>query len=165
MKVIYRKTNKMTGLCIILIVILFQILMGCASQKVQSKNIPVSQIVDNIKKDADISKMKEGSTSRFKKLYDITSDQIEDFALFTAPTNIEADELAIIKLKTPGDAKKIKDKILKRLDKHSENFKNYLPEQEYLIEKNIIDIKGKYLLFVISKDAEKISKKFEESFR
>ena len=108
--------------------------------------------------------MRTGNMEKLKKLYDVEEDEVEEFLLYTAPTNIKADELAIIKVKKSESIENIKHNISKRVKKKGNSFKDYLPEEYYLIENHILTTKGNYIFFVISDKAEDIENAFNESF-
>lgn len=114
------------------------LLSSCSSSKEGGKQPSIQNIVEEINNKVDISTMKEGDNDKLQKLYDIDDDKLEDFVLYTAPTNIEADEILILKVKDEKDLNNIKDKISKRVEEQSDSFKDYLPDEYYLIEKHIL---------------------------
>lgn len=135
--------------------------IGCGSKKTAS-SVTLKQIDDKVKAVTDVSNMKVGDAAKLKKLYDIDASQVEDFVLYTAPINIKADEIAILKVKDSNEVQSIKDKISKRIEKQSESFKSYLPDEYSLVEKNVLKSKGKFVIFAVSKDSEKIESEFDK---
>lgn len=152
------------------IILIFCMLMviigvtGCTGGKSTSL-VTAAQISDKIKSAADISDMKEANAAKLKKFYDIDDSKLDGFILYTAPTNIRADEIAIFKVKNTDDVDEIKGKISKRIEDKSQAFKNYLPEQNALIEKHVLKSDGNYILFVVSKDADKIEAAFDKAVK
>lgn len=140
-------------------------LTSCSSNKSTDKNISIKDIDEKIKKSVDISNMNVGDSEKLKKLYDISSEDLEDFMLYTPSTNIEANEIAIMKVKDSSKVNDIKARISARIDSQTVNFKDYLPEEYYLIEKHVLKVRDNYIIFAISDDAEKIEKIFDESFK
>lgn len=155
--------RKTSSLSIFLFVIILTIsLAGCSS----SKTPTIDQITQKVKQSSsDLSNMRVGDSAALKKLYNIDSTELDGFSLFTAPSNIKADEIAILKVKDANSISDIKDKIMKRVDKQSKSFSGYLPDEYYLIQHNILKVNGNYVIFAISKDAEKISSAFDETFK
>lgn len=141
------------------------LLSSCSSSKEGGKQPSIQNIVEEINNKVDISTMKEGDNDKLQKLYDIDDDKLEDFVLYTAPTNIEADEILILKVKDEKDLNNIKDKISKRVEEQSDSFKDYLPDEYYLIEKHILKEHDKYIIFVISEHSEEIENIFDKSFK
>ncbi|MCU4724738.1 DUF4358 domain-containing protein [Bacillus cereus] len=106
--------------------------------------------------------MKEGDSKKLQKLYNINTDEVESFVLYTAPTNIKADEIAVIKVKDVKNVEDIKKNISNKVEKQSKSFKDYLPDEYFLIEKHVLKTKDNYILFAISKDADKVEKTFNQ---
>ena len=109
--------------------------------------------------------MVESDSDKLKKLYDIDADKIEGFKLYTAKTNIEANELLILKVKDKEDIDGINEAINDRIETQSNSFKDYLPDESYLIENHILKSNGNYIVFIISEEAEQIENAFDESFK
>lgn len=137
-------------------------LSGCFGKKENVNNLSATEIGEKIKQVANLEEMKEGDSKKLQKLYNINADEIESFVLYTAPTNIKADEIAAIKVKDMKNVKNIKEKILSRIEKKSKSFKDYLPDEYFLIEKHVLKTKDNYILLAISKDADKIEKTFDK---
>lgn len=139
------------------------ILSGC--DKKMAKNPSVKEIDEKIKQTVDVSNMRQGDEAKLKKLYDINSDEVEEFVLYVAPSNIKADEITVIKVKDENNVSAIKDKIAARVQKQGESFKDYLPEEYYLIENHVLECKGNYVILAVSKDADKIHEAFNGFFK
>lgn len=58
----------------------------------------------------------------------------------------------------------IKEKISHRIEIQAKNFKDYLPDEYFLIEKHVLKSKDNYILFIISEDADVIEDIFDRSF-
>ena len=160
------KLNKKTIVSIFLFILTMGFLSGCSSlSKAETKNPTVSEINEKIKQSVDISTLKAGNFVKLKNLYGISKGEIEEFVLYRAPSNIKADEIVIIKVKDSNHVNNVKEKILKRASKQAISFKDYIPDEYYLIEKKEIKVNKNYILFAISKDVEKISNAFDECFK
>ncbi|HZG73025.1 MAG TPA: DUF4358 domain-containing protein, partial [Chondromyces sp.] len=151
---------------VVLCIVLMGILSGCSLiVSTESLNIPIEEIEKNISRSTDLSQLKTGNFLKLKQFYGISREEVEEFLLYRAPSNIKADEIAVIKVKGPEQIEIVKEKLLKRVDERAVSFKDYLPEEYFLIEKKEIHVQGTYILLAISKDAAEISKAFEESFK
>lgn len=161
-----KKRSRSMVVLIAMVIFTVGMFTGCSSNKSQTaKNPTVKEIDEKIKKAADIANLKQGDAAKLKKFYDIDNTELEDFVLYTAPSNIKADEIAILKVKDSNNVSKIKDKVSKRLENQSTSFKDYLPNEYAVIQKNVLKTKGNYIIFVISSDAQKIDNAFEEAFK
>lgn len=152
------KNKKVFAMLLLVLCLLW--CWGCSKEKM--KNPAVKDIDSKVKQAVDLSSLKVADYPKLKKLYGISRAEIEDFVFYRAPSNIKADEIAIIKVKEPKYIAAVKEKILKRAEKQATSFRDYVPEEYFLIEKKIIRVKGNYILFAVSKDAEKIADVFDE---
>lgn len=110
--------KKFGFISLVLLFISLLTIAGCgSSQTVAAKDPSVADIVQKIKQTSDISSMRVADAAGLKKLYGMNSDELSDFALFTAPSNIKADEIAIFKVKNSADIQSVKDQVTKRIDK------------------------------------------------
>lgn len=154
-------------LCIVLVIIHISIYFtGCMkTNEASSKNPSVNEIDDKIKQSVDISSLEKADGEKLQKLYGISPDDIDEFLLYIASTNIKADEIAVFKVKDEKDLENIKNKIEKRVEEQSEDFKDYLPIEYDLLENHIVKCKGRYILFVVSDKSESVLNAFEESLK
>ena len=158
--------KKKLGIISLLLSIIVITLSGCNSTKEVTAKIPsVDEITQKVKQATDTSNMRIADAAGLKKLYDINSDELEGFSLLTAPSDIKSDEIAILKVKDSGNVENVKNKITKRIDKQLKSFNGYLPNEYYLIQHNTVKVKGNYVIFIVSKDAEKVSNAFDEAFK
>lgn len=152
-------------------VILFSFLIlsltACSSKELEGQLPEISDLKAEIEESVDLSNMNLGDRDDLEKLYDIEPDDLEDFLLYIPGTNISANEIAILKVKDKhkDQIDNIKEKISLRIENQSTNFKDYLPEEYFLIEKHLLKTKGNYILFTISEDVETIENIFDSSFK
>lgn len=159
------RKSKVTLLTLLLLLI-FAVgsLYGCSSKK-STKNPSIDEILAKVKGATDISQMPEIDGEKLKMLYDIDAADLEGFKVYIAPSNIKADELAIIKVKDQKKVDEIKNKVAKRVENQGASFKDYLPEEYSLIQNHVLKTQGNYVFLTISKDAEKIEAAFDEAFK
>lgn len=161
---LFKEKYKKIFIIAVLVFSISIISTGCSSKK-EVKEISVNKIVEEIKNESDISSLKERNNEKLEKLYDINSDEIEEFALYTASSNLKADELLILKVKDEKDLPNIEDKINKRIENQSDSFKDYLPDEYYLMEKHVLKTNNNYILFAVSKDVDKIENAFDSTLK
>ena len=103
------------------------------------------------------------STSRFlKKYYGLNAEDYEGVLLYAPLTNMDAEELLLIKCKDASQAESVKEAMEKRQQTKATTFDGYAPEQYDLCQNYILDEQGTFLLFVISPDAIDIDKEFKD---
>ena len=160
-------TKKLTKILRIFVLcsLILVISTSCSKKESMDKSPSIEDLNNELKETVDLSNMDIGDEEKLKKLYDIDSENLEEYILYIPKSNIEANEIAIFKVKESEDLEEVEEKIKDRVEEQAANFKDYLPDEYYLIEKNVLKTKGNYILFAISEDVDKIEKIFDESFK
>ncbi|EKQ51201.1 MULTISPECIES: DUF4358 domain-containing protein [unclassified Clostridium] len=143
-------------LVVIIFVELFNIL--------QVKDVNIEKIKNDIVQATDVSAMVEDDGSRLKKLYGINKRDVEDFVLYAPKSNMEANEILILKTKSKDDLKSLQAKVNDRVKKQSDSFKNYEQTQYGIISNYVLEQKEQYLILVISKDSKAIKESIDKEF-
>ena len=101
-----------------------------------------------------------GSGNSRKDVSDV--DQVLS-PLFMPSSNMQAEEMLIIKLADTQQAKEVRTAIEKRLQTQKNAFDGYAPQQFDLCSRAIIDVRGNYVLFVIHENAAEIDAQFRRA--
>ncbi|WP_411168128.1 DUF4358 domain-containing protein [Clostridium sp. MB05] len=109
--------------------------------------------------------MEEGDIKSLRKLYYINKNQVEDFVSSVPKSNMNANEILVLKVKDEKDIPTIKSGIEERIKKQGESFKNYRPEECTLIENAILEVEGNNIIFIISKDSSQIKEAIDSNFK
>lgn len=153
--------SKLT-IAILALAVMVGLLAGCAGKNEESGSLTAAEVAERIEKSADLSNMKQGDANRLEKLYHLTSNDLEDFVLFTASSNVKADELLVIRLKEASETDRVMEQIEQRIAAQAAKFKDYRPEQYFLIEKRVLKTNGRYILFSVSAEADSMERIFDE---
>ncbi len=151
-------------LYILLIVIVLGTFLGLY-KVLQIKEPSMEDIKKSILDTADLTSMVEGDGQKLRKLYYINKSEIEDFTLYAPKTNMDANEILVIKAKSEDNVDDLKDKIEERVDKQSNSFQSYRPELKDIIDDNVLEVKGQYLMLIISTDARDIKTAINKKFK
>ena len=106
--------------------------------------------------------IKDGDAQMVRRLYGIDPSEYEGVYLEYPETNMGADELLIVKLKSTSQQKKVSNAIKKRNAEQLKNFDGYGTDQYGLLKKQLTEIRGNYVLYVVAKDTTDIKKAFEK---
>ncbi|MDT8977895.1 DUF4358 domain-containing protein [Paenibacillus sp. chi10] len=140
------------------------VLSGCASEH-SDINVSAAKIEHQMKQSVKLDKLKKGDAHKLKKLYDLGSEQVEDFLLYTASSNVRADEIVVLKVKDESLIDSVRASIAQRIDAQAVKFKDYRPDEYALLEKHVLKVKSRYILFTVSADAEQIEKAFDAALK
>ena len=104
----------------------------------------------------DQTQMQEADNQMIKRLYGLSPSDYEGISLWYPITNMEAEELLVIKLRDPAQAEAVRAAVEKRLETQKKSFDGYGIEQYDLLTKHsILEVQGNFVLFVVNSDAEK----------
>lgn len=140
------------------------LLAGCTGREGGSGNLSAVEVAKRIEKSANLGHMEQGDEERLKKLYHLSSGDVASFVLYTASSNVKADELLVIQLKEESEKDRKMAKIEGRIAAQTAKFKNYRPEEYDLIEKRVLKTHGLFILFAVSAEADSMERVFDETF-
>ncbi|MBH0332742.1 hypothetical protein ABH14_23850 [Brevibacillus brevis] len=140
-------------------------LTGCSSDGGTSEELSTAEVGERIQQTVSLQNMKQGDLTKLQKLYQIEADKVENFILYTASSNVKADELAIIKVKDASDTEYVIEKIQQRIEAQTIKLKDYRPEEYFLIEKHVLKTSGPFILFAVSKEVDQIESVFDEALK
>lgn len=146
------------GMVVILLIFIISLQMG-----VKESKTPLKTVTANVIKVIDTKSMEESTNRMFKKFYGLNANDYDGVTLYAPVTNMDAEELLIIKLKDSFQAEAVTKAISKRLETQKASFEGYGVEQFDLLENHILDVRGNYILYIVHPDAGKADKAFRSS--
>lgn len=162
-----RKPMKMSSIYrkkYIVLAIIVCIVFVLAYQFVKVKEVDFPALKTNISKNIDISELYVGDEQDLRKLYGINQNEIENYVSFAPKSNMQANEILIVKCK-PEYSDVVMKKIQGRIDSQSNSFKNYAPDQYKIISSSELKKKGDYIYFVSAKDVSIVDNIIKKSYK
>lgn len=154
-----RKSSKKTLIVVLVNSIVFTI--GCAKKV----DVSVEDIESNIINNINIENLEKGNPKALRRLYGISQDDLEEFVLYIPKSNMDVEEVLILKVKDKEKIYDIEEKIEDRVERQIKNFDGYGREQVGLLNDYEIKIKDKYILFSVSDKSEDIKELFIKSIK
>lgn len=105
------------------------------------KDINISEIRNAIINSTDVSVMDEDDGTKLRKLYGVNKYDLDQFIYYGPKSNMEANEILIIKPKNDSDTEKIEKAITNRINTQSDSFRNYNKEQYEILSNHILEKK------------------------
>ncbi|MGN9162186.1 DUF4358 domain-containing protein [Clostridium sulfidigenes] len=134
-------------------------------QVLKVKDADMDSLRKNLSQVIDDEQMDKGDSSKLRKLYYISKNEVEDFILYAPKSNMDANEVLVLKGKSEEVIQQLKVKVEGRIKKQSDSFNSYRPEEYDIISNRVLDIKGKYLILIISKDSATIEAAINKEFK
>ncbi|WP_149846966.1 DUF4358 domain-containing protein [Paenibacillus sp. 37] len=146
-------------------IVVIGVLSGCVGKDDKiSEQQSATEIGKSIEQAVSLKEMKKQDLNKLQKLYNIDADSVDDFILYTSTSNVKADELAVIKLKDESQSESVKENMEQRIETQKMKFKDYRPDEYYLLEHHVLKTKGKYVFLAVSKEADSMERAFDSLF-
>lgn len=142
----------------IMLLIISILMVGCGY-----KDISVNKEGKKLIKMTDAKKYEKGDDKSLKKYFGLNPDDYAEVCIYVPSSSMEASELLIIKVKDQSQVDTIETAIDSRIQKQSDGFKDYAPEQYGLLQNYEISTRGNYVFYVVGKDAYDMKKEFKKS--
>ena len=160
-----KKTGKasnviFTLLRIVLVAALVAAIVFYVFLRNRESTIPASDVFKKVEQTVKTEKMEKTTDRYFKKYYGLNAADYDSVLYYAPVSNMDAEELLVIKLKNSDQADAVTDAILKRQSDKEQSFEGYAPEQYALAQDYILDVQGNYILFVVDPKAEEIDNAF-----
>ena len=123
----------------------------------------IEDVTEKVIQSINMDNMEENTSRYLKKLYGLNANDYEGISLYTPKTNMDAEELLIIKLKDDEQAEEVLKAIETRLNTQKTSFEGYGIAQYDLLEHSILNVHGNFILFVVHSDADKADQTFVDN--
>ena len=111
--------------------------------------------------EVDTANMQEAESQMIKRLYGLDPVQFEGCVLYYPLTNMDAEELLLIKLKDVSQQETIRAAVDARLQTQKNTFDGYGVEQYDLLTNHaVVEVRGNYVLFVVGQNSDQVRQAF-----
>ncbi len=154
-----KKYGKKGVIGLLALMMLASILTGCGGKSYSLDEEKLANtLLDNVKFDCNMYQVKSDKIRDF-----ITAENAEKEIMYMG-SGAYGDSFGIFTLADEDSAKKTAENVQSYLTDLQESFQDYLPDEAAEIENNVTVQKGKYVVFCVSPDSEKVQKLIDESF-
>ena len=108
-------------------------------------------------------KAMKGTERYLKKNFGLNADDYDSVLIYIPATNMNANEMVLIKLKDVSQADSVQAAIENRIESQINIFEGYAPEATALLKNAILDVRGNYILYIVDSDAVRIDDAFRSS--
>lgn len=148
---------------IVSIMVVAVMLLSFTACSKPAKEPAVADILATIKSDVTLPEMADIKKEDIQFHISLPTDDIEDVSYLMAGDGISADEVLIIKIKEKADPKAFTDAFAVRKKAQAELFEPYAPDELPKIESAVIESKGRYVIFAVTSNNEKVKKIFTDA--
>lgn len=101
------------------------------------------------------------SDKQIEMLYSVTSDMVEDSAVYAGENNMKCDELAVF-VPVKGQEAHVKELVEGHLDTQRNSFAGYAPEEAAILENASVQQKGKFIVYAAGSNAQEMMEVFNQ---
>lgn len=142
-------------------VVLTVVLIMSYAMKNKVSNADIKDVAEAVTAQIDTENMQQADNQMIKRLYGINPEDYEGCVLYYPNTNMDAEELLIVKLSDVSQQSELISAAEKRIDTQKKTFDGYGIEQFALLTDNsVIQASGNYFLLVVSKTSDNAKSAF-----
>lgn len=145
-----------------LIVLIITAIILFLMQKAESK-APFEQVASAVTEKLDTTHMEKNSARFLKKYFGLNAEDYEEVLIYTPITNMDAQEMLLIRLKDASQSETVLSAIQTRIDSQLEIYEGYAPEEVALLDAAVVDDRGNYILYIVGNNAEEVDDAFRNS--
>ena len=108
----------------------------------------------------DLTGMRQADAQLLRRLYGLNGGELAGWALWTSEDNMAVEELLLAECVSEAQAEQVWEALEARRSTQIQNFEGYGPEQVRLLEDSIMEVRGVYVLFVVSEQAREVKDAF-----
>lgn len=164
MRIIRLRANIMQLLSVAMVLALIIITIVSMSGETESKKA-MSEISPQLEALFKNDRAQLSTDRMLKKYYGLNASDYESVVLYFPVSNMDAEEMLIVKLKNNSHADTVRSAMENRQKTQIGIYQGYAPQQLALCENAVIDVQGNYLLYVVHADAAKIDTVFRSSLK
>ena len=131
--------------------IIFMILLQARDK---TSNASLEDVAQSVAGAIDLEGMEESTNQMFRKFYGLNAGDYEGVTLYAPASNMNAEELLVIKLQDSSQADSVTQAINSRLETQMNSFEGYGVEQYDMLENHVLDVLGNFILYLVHPDAE-----------
>lgn len=121
------------------------------------------EVKEEVEKSLDTSELTEQNSAAFKRSFGLNAADYAGVAYYSAGSTISASEVLLIRIKSDDQIREITDAIDNRISSRKNDFEGYLPEQEKLLDNAKQSVRGAFVFYAVSENADEYLKIFNSS--
>jgi len=131
----------------------------------EGSNKPVEEVAAQVTVLFENEKSEKSPERMLKKHYGLNAQDYDGVVLYSPISNMDAEELLIVKLQSAQQMDELTEAVQERLDSQINIYEGYAPEQYDLCSHAVLDPEGNYFLFVVHADADRIQDAFRKALK
>lgn len=124
---------------------------------------PFEEVEKSVEGALDGSGLTRQDDSRLKRNFGLNAADYTGVLYYSADSNISASEVLLIQVRDEKQTAQVVDAINARKEARMEDFESYIPEEAKLLRDARQSVRGNYIFFAVSSDADRYLSIFNKS--
>lgn len=116
-----------------------------------------------VSKAVDTDVFSEQDSQALKRNFGLNSSEYSGVLYYTSVSGISAEEVLLIQVADSSQISQVMAALEERVESRQKDFEGYAPEQADLLENARQTVRGSYIFFVVSENADRYMKTFADS--
>lgn len=121
------------------------------------------EVAENIEAGLETDSLTKQNVQALKRYYGLNGADYEGAALYMAEDSISVEEILVVKAKSDRQVHMIRDAARERVNSRKNSLENVSPEQVKVLDEAQVLVRGRFVFFVISENAQEYAGLFTES--
>lgn len=122
-----------------------------------------ADVAEGVEAGLPAERLERQNEQALKRFYRLNSADYDGAALYLSRDSISAEEVLLLEVKNDRQIRDVQDAIQERIDSRKESFAAIAPEQVDVLEKSQVFVRGRFVFFAASEDAQEYLDLFTES--
>lgn len=124
---------------------------------------PFDEVSKDVSRAIDTDRLSEQDSQALKRNFGLNSSEFSGVLYYASVSGISAEEVLLVQTADDSQITQVTDALEEHVEKRMEEFAGDMPEQKALLENAVHSVRGNYIFFAVSQDAERYRKTFADS--
>lgn len=124
---------------------------------------PFDEVSSAVREAVGTETLTEQTGQALKRSYGLNSSDYDGVLYFTSASSISAEEVLLVRVKDSSQIQQVTDAIEEHTQNRLGDFEGYAPEQVKILEDARQSVRGNYIFFAVSENADQYIEAFADS--
>lgn len=130
---------------------------------VSGSSKPYEKVRESVESVLDKGSLTEQSMTALKRNFNLNAADYAGVMYYSTGANISAEEILLVKVKNDGQIQKVTEAVEQRIESRINDFEGYAPDEVRLLEDARQSVRGNYIFYACSPEADTYMSAFNSS--
>lgn len=124
---------------------------------------PFEDVEKDVESALNTEELTKQEDSQFKRNFGLTAADYSGVMYYASGVSMSADEVLLIKVKSDDQVQEVTAAVEERIASRKNDFEGYAPEEAKLLDNAVQSVRGRYIFYAVSADAQRYLEVFRDS--